>query len=89
MYGNVEELIPVDIPELAGETVVLSHYANANLYHGLITGRAVTGIIHFVNQTPIEWYSKKQAIVETATYGDEFVAACIAVDQVIDLRTTL
>jgi hypothetical protein len=69
MCGDVEELIPVDIPEPLGETVVLLHYADANLYHDLITGRAVSGMIHFINQTPIEWYSKKQATVETATYG--------------------
>jgi hypothetical protein len=53
------------------------------------TGRAVTGILHFINNTPIDWYSKAQATVETATYGSEFVAARIAVDQIIDLRTTL
>jgi hypothetical protein len=42
-----------------------------------------------VNKTPIEWHSKKQAIVETATYGSEFVAARICVEQIIDLRNTL
>jgi hypothetical protein len=38
MYSDVEELIPVDIPEPIGETVVLSHYTDADLYHDLITG---------------------------------------------------
>ena len=42
-----------------------------------------------MNGTPIDWYSKRQATVETATYGSEFVAARIAVDQIIDLWTTL
>jgi hypothetical protein len=42
-----------------------------------------------INATPIEWYSKKQATVETATYGSEFVAARTCVDQIVDLRTTL
>ena len=42
-----------------------------------------------LNTTPIDWYSKKQATVETATYGSEFVAACICIEQIIDLRTTL
>ena len=62
---------------------------DANLYHDLITGRAATGILHLVNGTPVDWYSKRQATVETATYGSEFVAARIATDQVIDLHTTL
>ena len=57
--------------------------------HDITTGRSVTGILHLVNKTPIEWYSKKQATVETATYGSEFVAARICVEQVIDLRNTL
>jgi hypothetical protein len=37
----------------------------------------------------LNWYSKKQATVETATYGSEFVAARTYVDQIVDLRTTL
>lgn len=89
VYGDVEELIPADIPEPLGKPVVLTHYVDANLYHDLVTGRAVTGILHLLNQTPIDWYSKRQATVETATYGSEFVAARICTDQVIDLRTTL
>jgi hypothetical protein len=37
----------------------------------------------------LDWYSKKQATVETATYGSEFVAARTCVEQIIDLRITL
>ena len=35
------------------------------------------------------WYSKKQATVETATYGSEFVAAKKATEQIMDIRQTL
>ena len=38
---------------------------------------------------PVDWYSKKQATVETATYGSEFVAAQTAAEQIIDIRQTL
>ena len=69
--------------------MTLSHYVDANLLHCLATGRLVTGILHFANKTPMGWYSKKQATVETATYGSEFVAARICVEQIIDLRCTL
>lgn len=48
-----------------------------------------TGIPHLVNKTPLEWYSTKQATVETATYGSKFVAVQTCVEQIIDLRTTL
>ena len=43
----------------------------------------------FLNGTPVDWYSKRQNTVETATYGSEFVAARIATNQIIDLRVTL
>jgi hypothetical protein len=89
VYGDVSELIPQDAPVPLGKAVVTTTYEDANLYHDLLTGRAVTGILHLVNGTPIEWYSKKQDTVETATYGAEFVAARIATDQIIDLRITL
>ena len=57
--------------------------------HDITTGCSVTACLHFVNGTPIDWYSKKQATVETATHGSEFVAARTCVEQVIDLRNTL
>ena len=42
-----------------------------------------------VNGTPIEWVSKRQATVETATYGSEFIAAKSGTEGIIDLRTLL
>ena len=89
VYGNVEELLPKDAPKPLGKAVTTVTYTDANLYHGILTGRSVTGILFFCNQTLIDWYSKRQATVETATFGSEFTDARISVDQIIDLRTTL
>jgi hypothetical protein len=88
VYGNVKELIPENMPILLGKSVVCTHYTDANLHHDVVNGRAVTGVMHMVNGTPVDTYSKRQSTVETATYGAEFVAARIATDQIIDLRTT-
>jgi hypothetical protein len=55
----------------------------------ITAGKSVTGILHLINKTPLDWYAKKQATVETATYGSEFVASRICVEQIIDLRSTL
>jgi len=88
-YGTVKEVIPHDVPIPLGKPVVTVSYIDANLLHCLNTGRSVTGILHFLNGTPIEWYSKKMATVETATYGAEFVSARTCVEQLVDLRTTL
>jgi hypothetical protein len=89
IYQGAEELVPSDAPEPLGKVVICTSYVDANLYHDLITGRSVTGILHFFNQTPIDWYSKKQATVETATYGSEFVAARTATEQIIANRNSL
>ena len=88
-YGTVREAVPHDAPTPLGKPVVTVSYVDANLLHCLNTGRSVTGILHFLNGTPIDWYSKKMATVETATYGAEFVSARTCVEQLVDLRTTL
>jgi hypothetical protein len=89
VYGKVEELIPRDAPKPLGKAVTMISYMDDNLYNVMLTGRTITGILHLCNQTLIDWYSKRQATVETATFGSEFTSARIAVDQIIDLRTTL
>ncbi len=88
-YGNVTEQLPRDAPVPMGNPVVLTTYKDANRYHDLVTGRAVTGILHLINGTPIDWYTKRQGTVETATYSSEFVAARVATEQIIDIRNTL
>ena len=89
VYSGACEQIPHDIPKPLGKHVQTTHYVDANLHHDLATGKAVTAALHFLNQTPIDAYTKRQSTVETATYGSEFVAARTAVDQIIDIRTTL
>jgi hypothetical protein len=88
-YGEVQELIPQDAPNLLGKMVTLTHYVDANLMHDTISGRSVTKILHMINKTPLDWYSKKQATVERATNRSEFVAANVYVEQIIDLQNTL
>ena len=61
-------------------------FLDANLHHDQVTGRAVTACLRLVNATPSHWHTKRQATVETATFGSEFVAARIATDEIIDLR---
>ena len=89
VYGAIEEIIPDDAPEPLGKQVVLTHYVDANLMHCMLTGRAMTGILHLLNKTPVDWFSKKQSTVETATFGSKFLATRTCIKQVIDLRNTL
>jgi hypothetical protein len=86
-YEGAEELIPDDMPRLRGKEVHTTTFVDANLYHDLISGRLVTGILH--NKTPINWFSKPQSTVKTATFRRKYVAARTATEQVIDLCNTL
>ena len=58
VYGNPWEEIPDDAPAPKGNAVCTSTYCDANLLHNLVTGRSATGILHFFNQTPTDWFSK-------------------------------
>ena len=68
VYGSTNEAKPHDAPIALGKHIILTHYVDANLYHEMITGRSVTYFLHFINQTLVEWFYKKQATCETATY---------------------
>ena len=89
VYGNVQEILPDDMPDPLGEAVITTTTMDANSNHCLATGKSLTGCLHFVNKRPVDWYSKRQATVEPATYRSEFVAAKTATEQIMDIRQTL
>ena len=89
VYSNVQEIIPNNCPKPLGKSVTTKATFDANLLHCLATGASLTACLHFCNQTPTDWYSEKQATVETATYGSEFLAAKTAPEQIMDLTYTL
>ena len=89
VYGNVQEILPDNMPDPLGKAVTTTTTMDANLNHCLATGKSLIGCLHFVNKTPVDWYSKKQVTVETATNGSEFVAAKTVTEQIMDIRQTL
>ena len=89
VYGTPTEEIPHYAPKPKGKIVRTTTFVDANLMHDFTTGQSATGCLHLLNQTPLDWFSKRQGQVETATYGSEFVAAHTAIEQIIDLRFTL
>ena len=68
-----------------GTTFMIYSFVDANLMSGLTTVIYKTGIIYLLNKTTIEWYSKTQSCVETATYGSEYAATCIRTEHIVDL----
>ena len=89
VYADEKEDIPADIPKPKGKSVVTTSFQDANLHHDLLNGRSVTGILHLLNKTPIDWFSKLQPTTTCATYGSESISARTCVDQIVDLRLTL
>ena len=65
---------------------MITEFVDANLAHCKVKGRSVTGLLILLNQTPIEWFSKNQATVETSTYGSELVASRISVEKLQEFR---
>ena len=82
-YGDVQEEIPGNCPTPLGNPVITTTWVDANLYHDFMTGRSITGIVHVLNQTMINFFSKKQNTVETSTHGSEFVAGRTATEQIV------
>ena len=59
IHGNAHEEIHNDTPKPLGKCVVTTHYVDTNLYDDIMIWRSVTGILHLMNKTPLDWYSKK------------------------------
>ena len=64
-------------------------YKDADHAHDLVTRRSVSGVLLFLNNTPVKWVSKRQKTVETSTYGSELVAGKVATELILEYRTAL
>ena len=60
IYGDVKEDIPKNIPDLKMKPVQVSIYFDASHACDMVTRRSVTGILVFVNGTPMKWYCKAE-----------------------------
>ena len=88
-YPDAEEMLPPNAPPARGLKVKISCYVDADHAGNLVTRRSHTGIIIYINNSPIIWFSKRQNTVESASFGSEFVALRIATDLVEALRYKL
>ena len=73
-YGNVEEDIPENATEPLGKEFIMRAYVDADHAGDKLTRRSRTGYIVFLNMALICWFSKKQASIETSSFGSEFIA---------------
>ena len=64
LYPYAEEALPGNTPPPRDKPVYVGYYMNANHAGNLISRQYHTGIIIFVNNSQIIWYSKRQNTVE-------------------------
>ena len=88
-YPEAAEAIPPNMPEPRGRAVVTTCFVDADHAGCRLTRRSHSGIIIFVNRAPIIWFSKRQATVESSTFGSESVAMRQAIDLIEALRYKL
>jgi hypothetical protein len=88
-YGNVQEELPPKMLKLRGNPVTISAFVDANHAGNKVTQRSHIGIIIFVQNHLIVWYSKRQNTVEAATFGSEMVALWICKEFIVAMRYKL
>ena len=77
------------MPEVLGKYVVIKAYMDADHSVNMENRRSHCGIIIYVNNEPIIWYSKRQNKVEASISGSEFVTHRIATEMIEALRYKL
>jgi hypothetical protein len=88
-YPDASEELPPNMPTPKGRAARITCFVDADHAHDVVTRRSITGILLFINNTPVKWISKRQPTVETSTYGSELVAARVAIDTIIEFRYKL
>jgi hypothetical protein len=88
-YGDVKEEIPKNAPQPQGQPVQINVFVDASHARNKLTRHSQTGILLYLNESPIIWYSKSQKTVETSTFGSEFVVLRIVTDMIKGLRYKL
>ena len=84
-YGDVEVELPPKMAEPRGNVVSIIAFVDANHAGNFVTRQSHSGIILFVHNAPIVWFSKRQNTVEAATFGSDFVALRICKEFIVAL----
>ena len=77
------------MPEPLGKEVILRLYVDADYAGDGANRRSRTGFITYMNEAPIQWYSKRQSRVENSVFGSEFIAMRTGLETVQGLRYKL
>jgi len=90
-FGHVDgkEELPPNMPKPRGLGLVITAKVDADHASDTLTRRSRTGFIVYLNCAPVYWMSKKQASVESSTFGSEFIAMKHCCEYIRGLRYKL
>jgi hypothetical protein len=88
-YSEAHDELPPKMPEPLGHPVNIYTFVDANHAGNVVTRRSHTGILLFIQNSPILWLSRRQNTLETSTFGSEFVALRTARDLIMSMRYKL
>lgn len=74
LLPNVEEALSTNAPKPLGKEVKLRMFIDSDHAGDKAACWSHTGYMIFLNMSIIDWLSKKQATVEGAVFGAQFVA---------------
>ena len=89
VYGEKSEEIPTNAPAPRGFGFKIRAYVDSDHAGNTITRRSRSGYLVYLNNAPIYWTSKKQASIQTSTFGSEFIAMKECCEYVRSLRYKL
>lgn len=85
-YADFVEDYDNKLPSPLMKELPVTIFVDSNHGHDKVTGKSITGLIVFVGRTPIFYQAKRQASVQTATFGAEFIALKKAVEEAVTTR---
>lgn len=85
-YPDAKDDIPPDMPEPRGKAVQITMFVDASHAANVVTRQSRTGVLIFVNRSPVLWFSKKQSTIETSSFGSEFQALKVGMELLLGLR---
>ena len=86
---HLTEEIPSNMPQPRGMGFVMSAMVDADHAADTTTRRSRTGFLVYLNNAPIYWMSKKQASIESSSFGSEFTAMKQCTEYIRGLRYKL
>ena len=84
-YPDSEELLMPKIPILRSHYVNMSTYVDSDHADNVENRRSHTGILIYLNNSLIIWFSKRQNTVESSSFGSKVVALIISTKLLVSL----